>query len=220
MGEKTRAVTANEIVFIPKNKKYRLKYTAESTSFTVVNFDVCDKGGKEISLFNDIVHLLNDDGTGDVAKVILDLELCAATKTGDAFFRKKELMYRLFGLIYSLFPSHLDGGENGKISESVRLLKQTYLENLSMADIAAASHVSVNYFRRLFDKQFGISPVKYRNKLRIERAKELLSDGGFTISEISYATGFENVGYFCRYYRQLTGESPSETRKKNGGENR
>ena len=34
LGEKTRAVTANEIVFIPKNKKYRLKYTAESTSFT------------------------------------------------------------------------------------------------------------------------------------------------------------------------------------------
>ena len=78
---------------------------------------------------------------------------------------------------------------------------------------AEASHVSVNTFRNLFQKQFGMSPLKYRNYLRIERAKELLCEGSFTVAEVAYASGFENIGYFCRYYRQITGESPSETKK-------
>ena len=93
------------------------------------------------------------------------------------------------------------------------MLEQTYLENLPIEKYAAVSHVSVNTFRSLFQKQFGTSPLKYRNSLRIERAKELLNEGGFTVAEVAYASGFENIGYFCRYYRRITGESPGETKR-------
>ena len=94
------------------------------------------------------------------------------------------------------------------------MLEQTYLENLPIEKYAAESHVSVNTFRSVFQKQFGMSPLKYRNYLRIERAKELLSEGCFTVTEVAYASGFENIGYFCRYYRQLTGEAPGQTKRK------
>jgi transcriptional regulator GlxA family with amidase domain len=50
--------------------------------------------------------------------------------------------------------------------------------------------------------------------LRIERARELLSDGSLTVAEVAYASGFENIGYFCRYYRRITGEAPGDTKKR------
>ena len=144
-----------------------------------------------------------------------NLMLCGASKTVDAVLRKKELMYRLLGVIYLSSFSLLSKKEvSMQIAEGLRLLEQTYLENLPVTRFAEASHISVSTFRSLFQKQLGTSPVKYRNRLRIERSKELLRESNLGVAEVASACGFENVGYFCRYYRQNTGETPSETRKK------
>jgi AraC-like DNA-binding protein len=126
------------------------------------------------------------------------------------------LFYRLVGwLCDARNIRSLDNDIDPKIADGVRLLEQTYLENLPITKFSEASHMSINAFRSLFKKQFGTSPVKYRNELRIERAKELLLEGGFTIAEVAYACGFENVGYFCRYYRRSMGETPSQTKDSN-----
>ena len=214
-GQKTIVVSNGELVFLPKHKKYRMKYTAPSTTFVVVNFDLCDKNNNDIALFDDIVLVAKDDVTRRIAKIITNFELCSISKTTETTFRRKELMYRLFGTIYAPRFSLATRSEiSEQIAEGVYLLEQTYLENLPITKYAEASHVSVNTFRNAFQKEFGTSPLKYRNRLRIERAKELLSENGFTVAEAAYSSGFENMGYFCRYYRQVTGESPGETKRK------
>ena len=213
---KVIVVSSGELAFLPKHKKYRLEYTAKSTTFVVVNFDLCDKGGQEVSLFEDITLAAKDDAAHRIARIMTNFELCSTAKTTETTFRKKELMYRLLGMIYAAGWSFMEKDEvNSKIVEGVRLLEQTYLENQPISKYAEASHVSVNTFRNLFQKQFGMSPLKYRNHLRIERAKELLCEGSFTVAEVAYASGFENIGYFCRYYRQTVGETPTETKRKN-----
>ena len=158
-------------------------------------------------------RLYTEDDLKRIATVMMKLEHCSASKNLAATLRKKELIYRLLGMICgdaALAGARQEVGR--EILAGVRLLEQSYLENLPIERFAAASNMSENLFRKLFVKQLGTSPVKYRNRLRIERAKELLAEGGFTVSEVAYASGFENVGYFCRYYRQVVGESPSETK--------
>ena len=212
---KKTVVTNGELAFLPKHKKYRMEYTAPSTTFVVVNFDLCDKNNNDVALFEDIVLVAKDDVTRRIAKIMTNFELCSTSKTMETILRKKELMYRLLGTIYAPTFSLVTRSEiNENISEGVHLLEQTYLENLPITQYAEASHVSVNTFRSAFQKEFGTSPLKYRNRLRIERAKELLSESGFTVAEAAYASGFENIGYFCRYYRKITGESPGETKRK------
>ena len=200
--QKKRIVVSNgEVAFLPKHKKYRLEYTAANTTFVVVNFDLCDKSNQDISLFEDVALITKDDATHHIAKTMTKFELCSTSKTSEAVFRKKELLYRLLGRVYmSRFSLTARSEINAQIADGVHLLEQTYLENLSVAQYAAASHISVNTFRNVFQKEFGTSPLKYRNRLRIERAMELLSEGGFTVAEVAYASGFENIGYFCRYY--------------------
>ena len=209
-------VTDGDVVYLPKHKKYRMEYTADSTTFVLVNFDLFDKDNNEITMSDSVVVLATDDAGKRIARTMTKFELCSAAKDFGAVLLKKELIYRLFRLIYTSSPIlSLKSEFDSQIIDGVHLLERTYLENLPITKYAEAANTNVNMFRRLFQKQFGTSPVKYRNNLRIERAKELLGEGNFTISEVAYASGFENVGYFCRCYRQITGESPGDTKKRN-----
>ena len=72
----------------------------------------------------------------------------------------------------------------------------------------------LNRSRQLFGKHFGTSPLKYRNMLRIRRAKQLLEDGNCTVTEAAYDSGFENIGYFCECYKKITGETPKQTKQR------
>ena len=213
-GKKT-VVVGGDLLYIPKHKKYQMKYTADSTTFVLVNFEMTDQDGRELAPTDEIAVLARDDERNRIAKIMTGFELCSASRTFDGTVRKKELLYRLFGLL-SVSASMLsfDREIDLQILEGVRLLRQTYLENLPIHVYAEACHISVQVFRTVFHKQFGMSPVKYRNSLRIERASELLRDGSLTVAEVAYASGFENIGYFCRYYRKVTGEAPGDTKKR------
>lgn len=204
-----------ELAYLPKYKKYRMQYTGDETAFILVDCELYDKEGEELFLFDTIVPIAKDDATHNVSKTMSDFASCGASKTTRVTLRKKELFYRMLAFMDTVFsPANL-GERCRTIENGVRLLEQTYLEDLRIEEYAKACFVSVNTFRALFLKHFGTSPLKYRNRLRIERARELLLDGTFTVAEVAYASGFKNIGYFCRYYRALTGETPAETRIQN-----
>ena len=62
----------------------------------------------------------------------------------------------------------------------------------------------------MFKEQTGYPPLQYINKLRIERAKQLLADAGLSVSECAETLGFTDVNYFSRLFRKFTGVSPSK----------
>ena len=81
-------------------------------------------------------------------------------------------------------------------------------------EMCVCSGLSYDYFKELFIKKYGVSPVKYVTALRIEKAKELLITGHYTVSEIAYECGFENVYYFSNVFKKIVGVSPTAYRKK------
>jgi len=202
-----------QLLYLPKAARYKIRYAAESTSFVTVNFDLL---GDPLSLFrtNGITVLAKEDPGDTIAGIMKKFVACGAEQTLSGQFRRKELFYRLLSMIYDNDPA-AESQQYPQIMKGVRLLKQTYLENLPIEIFAKESNVSISSFRQLFHKQFGVSPVQYRNALRIRRARQLLEDGGGTVAEVAYACGFENIGYFCRYYKKTTGETPQQTRLHN-----
>lgn len=207
--------SSGSLIFIPENERYKMEYI-KKTTFVLVNFNLADKGGNPLSFFDGITLLASEDKNYKFASVMAEFETCGGSKSIEALIKKKELLYRLFGLAFSSHGYLEKKKEGSRISDGVRLLEQSYLESLPIEKFAEASHVSITVFRELFRKQFKMSPVKYRNKLRIERAKELLLNGDFTVAEVAYACGFENVCYFCRCYKQTVGEPPSEIKRRRG----
>lgn len=81
---------------------------------------------------------------------------------------------------------------------------------LSSSDIAKAAGCSESHLRQLFRKTYGMSPNKYLNLIRIERAKKMLSSNLFTIGEIATLCGFKNVYYFSRVFKEVTGTTPGK----------
>ena len=88
------------------------------------------------------------------------------------------------------------------------MLENRYLENFEVGELANACYMSVSNFRKLFVASFGVSPIQYRNRLRLKHAEILLEEGCHTVSEIALLSGFLSESYFCRLYKKMMGRTP------------
>ncbi len=78
---------------------------------------------------------------------------------------------------------------------------------LVMADEMALSE---RQFRRKLKQITGLSPIRYYNEVKLKKARQMLRSGEHeTVSEISYALGFETTSYFADLYKKRFGENPS-----------
>ena len=76
--------------------------------------------------------------------------------------------------------------------------------------------ISMNssYFSSLFKKKTGLNLINYLQNVRIEKSKQLLLNTNQKLYEISEAVGIPNVKYFFKLFKDYTGVTPSEFRKK------
>jgi len=87
-------------------------------------------------------------------------------------------------------------------------------EKMSLSSLADHANMSKYHFSRMYRKYFGASPMKQMNILRINRAKQLLAKRNLRITEISFFVGYDDLNRFIRNFKNLTGQTPSEFRKK------
>lgn len=207
------SATSGDLVIIPKGSRYTMRYEAESTTFVLMNCQLTLDDGQEVALTDGISVVANDLADRRIAAIMAKLEMCSASENNTAMFRRKELAYRLFSMVFDdRVVQELSQARYPAIVPGVLLLQKSYLENIPITKLAQVCGISVSSFRRQFGEAFGLSPVQYRNRLRLRRARQLLEDGNCTVTEAAFASGFENLGYFCRSYKKLTGQTPYSTK--------
>lgn len=99
-----------------------------------------------------------------------------------------------------------------QIGQAVDLIHERFRENLTVGQLAAMCSMSEYHFIHCFREFTGLSPHAYHIRLRIEKAKELLSMTTMSISEAAFAVGYSNPLYFSRLFKQYTGLSPTQFR--------
>lgn len=92
-------------------------------------------------------------------------------------------------------------------------IRREYTSNETNAEYAAQLNMSVSHFLSLFKKITGTTPQQYKLQLRIAAAKNMLLNTQYKISDIAQNVGFGDSLYFCRYFRNSTGVSPSKFRR-------
>ena len=106
---------------------------------------------------------------------------------------------------------------NSDLGQEIRLYIATHLtENLSVDTICSKYNISPSGLYQLFQKVFGCGVVKIIREERIKRAKELLLDSNFSISDIASQVGILDANYFIRVFKAETGMTPGEYRKLQG----
>ena len=80
--------------------------------------------------------------------------------------------------------------------------------NTSVSELANLCFLSESYFRVQFRGHFGCSPTDYRNRLRVEKAQELLDSSLWTTELIAEKLGFCDTSHFYRVYKKIMGTTP------------
>ncbi len=125
------------------------------------------------------------------------------------------MIMKLLGYIVSLEKQRdFSNKRVEKIIQKARFeIRENIEKEIDFKEFAETNNISYSYFRKMFKKYTGVSPVQYQLELKIMRAKEMLLSTDKIIKEISFQLGFLSVYYFSRMFKNKTGVSPSEIRK-------
>jgi AraC-like DNA-binding protein len=102
------------------------------------------------------------------------------------------------------------------LTRAVNLLEHHLSQKISLQKLASATGSNPASLHRAFHEKFGISPINYFIKLKMEAAKSLLLNTSLPIQTIAERTGYSNQLYFSAEFRKRIGLCPREFRKRNG----
>ena len=99
------------------------------------------------------------------------------------------------------------------ITRALDYINSNYHLPLSLDDVCRAAHISKYHFCRKFKDALGITPMEYLLDTRIAAAKTLISSENISINIVSEKCGFSSFSYFCRIFKNYTGQTPSAYKK-------
>lgn len=94
-----------------------------------------------------------------------------------------------------------------------RYLDSNYSENITLDHLSALSHLNKYYLSHEFTKYYGISPMNYLSRKRIDVCKELLENTDYGISDIAHLVGFSSQSYLSQSFRKSCGMTAGTYRK-------
>jgi len=135
--------------------------------------------------------------------------------------------FSLLSTFYSLMAIHTERinvsvtNRHNTAKDVATFLSKNYHCDIKIDEVAEMFNYSRNHLYALFKKEYGVSPKEYLVNLRIEKAKQLLTDSGidFTVKEISFAVGFHDPFYFSKLFSSRIGLSPLQYQKKHTPKN-
>lgn len=122
-------------------------------------------------------------------------------------------------LLAQLYASTLvhtpSAGEASRVIQHAQeMMLDSKTHDLPLEEMARQLGTSYSSFRRTFREHTGVGPHQYRLHLKLRHARDLLSKTELSIKEIAFQSGFEEEQYFCRFFKNAMGRTPSSYRKQ------
>lgn len=172
-----------------------IEFDSPNTANTFMSFDIKD---------NSII-------TGNFLKI----EKSMSSKKS---YSMPECTYYLYEMILFLLKSITIGHSHPKkydiLKPAVNYITENYFDsNITNDYLSAKCNISTVYFRKTFTSAYGISPIRYLNNFRIEKAKSILLSDFDTIEQVAFSVGYNSIYHFSKAFKLHTGFNPSEYAK-------
>lgn len=198
----TTHVESGDLIIVPAFYEYTLK--AKEEVLIVLHFHTNVKLPENIEVFH-------SENIQYFKRKFEELYNTWEKKQSGFVFSCKSILYKILSQIEKEISARNISKGNEKFLEAIEYIHENFTDkSLTIESLADMCAMSDTYFRRLFMKEFNTTPLKYINNLKLERAKELLRSGYFTVSEVSDKCGFDTVHYFCLFIKKETGLTPSQ----------
>ena len=202
-NEKIYYSDENNIILMPKDSSYSVK-SIDDSDCIIVNFNANNA--------DSIQEILQIPISWEIADSITRAFREIFDSYGDEL-KQYRCMARLYRILDLLFSNNFL--ENSQLNEVVEYIENNISKpNITNAELAKIMGYSEVYFRKMFFKQFGISPIKFVISKRINCAMKLLSSN-CSVTETAEKCGFNSVFHFSREFKKLTVKTPTEFSKQN-----
>lgn len=132
-----------------------------------------------------------------------------------AYFKINGIMYEIIGTLLSEHSvNNTTINDTSPAFQAMRYMDLHYYDDIQISDIANAVGIHPNYLSAMFKDEFAISPKKYLMKLKINKAKKLLSESDDLINTVGNSVGFSDGLSFSKFFKKETGNSPTNYRKE------
>ncbi|MCX7841538.1 MAG: AraC family transcriptional regulator [Clostridia bacterium] len=227
----------NDIIIIKPNQPHKFSVKSEAgCEFIVLNFGFTSQMNSEFSevSLEDFLNFVNSKETGAFISLKVSqkneiinllnriLKERESTEIGSEFLNRL-MVLELFVFISRALKMEWENSikyKSPKLKElihiSINYINNNFERDISLGDIARFVFLSPSYFTRAFKDETGISPINYLLKVRIERAKELLTETDTKISTIALNVGFSNQQRFNEIFKKYTKMTPLQYRKNPG----
>ena len=135
--------------------------------------------------------------------------------------------FTIQGLIFCFFGRMLDTGlftrihrekrPAGSLADRIRpaiaYIEQNYNRNIRVADLAAQTGLSQNYFCRCFRLATGSVPLDYLTNYRMTKAKYALCNTNLSVTDVAMECGYNEASHFIRIFHKYVGMTPLQFRR-------
>ena len=198
-------VPENAIAFLPKGSNYTVLDAENSGNSYAINF----------TLAHDIdtkPFVLTIKDTKAVLELFKKAEKAWSAKHSGYTLKCKSILYAiLYEMQREYTMSYTNSSKTELIQPAIAYLHEHYTtESIKISQLAEMCHISPEYFRSIFQRIYGSSPIKYINRLKIQHAAELLTSGMYTVTEAATLSGYNDLSHFSREFKKIYGVKPTE----------
>lgn len=191
-------------VYLPLGSQHTLKVVSEDIEFFRIDFTI--KVDNQVVLFSNHPINILPHFNEDCIEIIDQLKNLCLYST-DNMLKMEKLLN-----IFCYIKNKSRPVNKSKLFPASVYIAEHFTQQINCEELAKLCFLSTSQFYNLFNKQFGCTPLQYRDRLLLQRAKTLLKLEEINVSEISEMLGFNDVAYFSRFFKKRTGINPSEYR--------
>ena len=130
------------------------------------------------------------------------------------------IQHYLCGTVWQIFGILKHGEERphataeGYVNAAESIMKYEFHTGITVSEVAKRLHIARTYFSEIFKARKGVSPKRYLDELRMEKAAELLLKHGINITATANSVGYPDVFAFSRAFKRYYKHSPTDYVRK------
>ena len=201
-------------------EKNQVAYMSKGIEYTVEFFDTAPNRDDSVVFHFQLKDANNNDIAPSISPEIciksVDAALAVYMERAAEEFNKNIICVSIItSAIYQLLGIACQGKRKKSVSHKYKYIGKgiELMENNSdktLNEIAEICGVSEGYFRKLFREYSGENPIDFRQKKRIEKAKQLLALDTYSIGEIAEELHFSDIYHFSKIFKKISGVSPKK----------
>ena len=201
-----------EMLYLPGDVEYESEWKMEAEcEYISLECSLFDSDGCELFLDEDMFLICRDKNEKYFKRMLKMYEYFSRNSTSSAL----KVMSNIYGFIGDMVEDKekIESKEADSVSsiyKGVVYIEDNYRNDISISEIARLCNVSESTFRRKFNSRFGMSPHDYIDNLKIQKAKELLDSGMYTVKEVADFLNFYDTSHFNKFFKKCCGITPSK----------